>query len=226
MNQVNKLEWDSNFFKLEVGDLNLINSVLPNCDNFDLIYVKTEKGEEIKIKNFEKTYTETKIVFRKFLNGLKNSCNAVFDISEIDYSIEELNQLAYESGKYSRFKLDRRIDSNKFFELYELWIINSLNKKFADDIFVYQEDSTIIGFVTYKVTNNYATIGLIAVSPNHQGKGIGKQLIDKVENELFKKNINELRIPTQEENIQACFFYEKLGYKKLEVININHYWKK
>mgnify|MGYP006177893781 FL=1 len=39
MNQVNKLEWDSNFFKLEVGDLNLINSVLPNCDNFDLIYV-------------------------------------------------------------------------------------------------------------------------------------------------------------------------------------------
>ena len=78
----------------------------------------------------------------------------------------------------------------------------------------------------YKVTNNYATIGLIAVSPNHQGKGIGKQLIDKVENELFKKNINELRIPTQEENIQACFFYEKLGYKKLEVININHYWKK
>ncbi len=187
MNQVNKLEWDSNFFKLEVGDLNLINSVLPNCDNFDLIYLKTKKGEEIKINNFEKTYTETKIIFRKFLNGLKNSYNAVFDISEIDYSLEELYQLAYESGKHSRFKLDTRIDSNKFFELYELWIINSLNKKFADDIFVYQEDSTIIGFVTYKVTNNYATIGLIAVSPNHQGKGIGKQLIDKVETNYLKK---------------------------------------
>ena len=36
MNQVNKLEWDSNFFKLEVGDLNLINSVLPNILFLDI----------------------------------------------------------------------------------------------------------------------------------------------------------------------------------------------
>ena len=89
---------------------------------------------------------------------------------------------------------------------------NSINKKFADKIFYYLLEKEVVGFVTVKNSNDFSTIGLIAVNNNYQGRGIGKQLINIVENYCLELNINELRIPTQKENISACNFYKKLDY--------------
>jgi ribosomal protein S18 acetylase RimI-like enzyme len=226
MNSISRLEWDSEFFNLEVGDFEYKNFSIHNCSDFDLVYIKSANEINLEIDGFEKTYTETKIIFRRDLTSPNQQDNSIFESSQIDFSIADVNQLAYESGKYSRFKLDHKMNQKKFFELYDLWVVNSLNKKFADGVYLFVEEAKAVGFVTYKISNSFATIGLIAVSPNHQGKGIGKKLLQTVENELLKANIFELRIPTQEANKQACFFYEKLGYKKFEVININHFWKK
>jgi dTDP-4-amino-4,6-dideoxy-D-galactose acyltransferase len=82
-----------------------------------------------------------------------------------------------------------------------------------------------LGFISYKIFGDYAIVGLIAVRPEHQGKGVGKKLLAAVENELSYKLIKELRIPTQLKNKQACGFYAKLGYKMIEQISIKHYWK-
>ena len=226
MTEIKRLDWDSDFFELEVGELFINSSEFKANPDFDLIYVKSEVKNDFEIAGFEKSFTENKVVYQKYLVQLNIQNNTIKEISEIEYAIDELNELAFESGKHSRYKLDKKIDNQKFKELYQLWIENSLNKKFADGFLVYVEENEIIGFVTYKIKDNFATIGLIAVSQNHQGKGIGKQLIAKVENELINKNINELRIPTQEENHQACGFYEKLGYQQFEKITLSHYWKK
>ncbi|MDD2984922.1 GNAT family N-acetyltransferase [Flavobacterium sp.] len=226
MTEIKRLDWDSDFFGIEVGELftNSTNFVV-NSD-FDLIYVKSDIKTDVEITSFEKSFTENKVVYQKDLVLVNDSNSAIKEISEIEYSIEELYELAFESGKHSRFKLDYKIEKHKFFELYELWVVNSLNKKFADEVLIYKEDSKIIGFVSYKITDTFATIGLIAVNLNHQGKGIGKGLIHQVENKLIQKNIFELRIPTQESNVQACFFYEKLGYEKFQITIINHFWKR
>lgn len=225
MIRIKKLEWDSEFFNLKVGDFNLTDSEIPDCSDFDLVYIKSDKENDLVINGYEKSYTETKIIFRKILNNFNLTNSSIFDVSDINYSIEELKQLAYESGKYSRFKLDLNIDPKKFFELYDLWVINSLNKKFADNVFVYKEDCKTIGFVTYIVTNGIATIGLIAVSPNYQGRGIGGKLLKFVENRLLENNIKTLLIPTQFQNEEACFFYKKQGYHVYEKNFIVHYWK-
>ena len=66
---------------------------------------------------------------------------------------------------------------------------------------------------------------MIAVDKEHQGKGIGRQLINKVENTLYQEGIKILRIPTQLENTEACFFYKKVGYAIIENKPIKHYWK-
>lgn len=225
MTKINRLEWDSDFFNLEVGDFILKNSLIPDCSDFDLIYVKSEKVNDLEINGYEKTYTETKIIFKKILKTKNQAINSVYDISVVNYSIEELRQLAYESGKYSRFRLDQKNDPKKFFELYDLWVLNSLNKKFADNLYVYLEDNNTVGFVTYKINNDFATIGLIAVNPNYQGRGIGGKLLKFVENKLIENNIKILLIPTQFQNEEACFFYKKHGYQIHETTIINHYWK-
>lgn len=226
MTEIKRLDWDSDFFELEVGELFINSSEFKANPDFDLVYVKSEVKNNFEIAGYEKSFTENKVVYQKNLVKVNDSNSAIKEISEIEYSIEELYELAFESGKHSRYKLDRKIDYLKFKELYQLWIENSLNNKFADGFLVYVEEKEILGFVTYKIKDNFAIIGLIAVSQDHQGKGIGKQLIEKVENELINKNINELQIPTQEENRQACGFYEKLGYQQAEKITLSHYWKK
>lgn len=226
MTKVNRLDWDSNFFNLEVGELIIDTPDTFELSNFDLLYVKSIELKSIELKGFEKTHSETKVVYNKNLVNLNPNNSQVIELFETNYSINELNQLAFESGNHSRFKLDNRIENRKFEELYELWVKNSINKTFADQVFVYLHQTRIAGFVSYKVVGSYAAIGLIAVSKEFQGKGIGRELLFKVENEILKKGINELRIPTQEENHQACGFYEKLGYKKYEITNISHYWRK
>ena len=89
---------------------------------------------------------------------------------------------------------------------------------------VYQENKQTLGFVTYKIEKDFATIGLVAVDSFSQGKGIGGKLIDAVENKLISNGVFKLIIPTQLENTNACNFYKKLNYKVHETTAIKHYW--
>jgi len=225
--EIKKLDWDSDFFNIEIGELINLNSN-QNNNFYDLIYVKQLEDNEFEIENYLNTFKETKIVFKKELSTSKESLSFDnsfdFDTRKIEASL--LYPLAFESGKYSRFKLDDRFGNDKFEQLYKKWVDNSINKKFADKIFYYLLEKEVVGFVTVKNSNDFSTIGLIAVDNNYQGRGIGKQLINIVENYCLELNINELRIPTQKENISACNFYKKLDYNVFEALIIKHYWKK
>ena len=219
-----RLEWDSAFFNLEIGeiengdDLNKIN-----YSNFDLLYVKT--NEEISLPNFRLNYEENKVVFEKHITDFMDVSDKIKQFSKTVYNINEIYDLAYESGKYSRFLKDNLFGESNFKKLYKEWVDNSIIKQFADDILLYFINNKVVGFVTFKKYKDYGKIGLIAVDKEHQGKGIGRQLINKVENTLYQEGIKILRIPTQLENTEACFFYKKVGYAIIENKPIKHYWK-
>lgn len=226
-----RLGWDSLFFNLEVAEAEISSSEidLSSLQNFDLIYTKSAQDFQLDTKDFTIGATEEKVVFSKNLtsqteNFKKNApIHSVFELES--YTKETLYDLAFESGKYSRFKIDTQIPKGKFEELYRLWIDNSLNKSFADFFVVWIEETKILGFVTLKLHPTYGQIGLIAVAPNQQGKGIGTQLIKVSEEYCTQNNIFELKIPTQKQNVEACSFYHKLGYKIVENTYIKHVWK-
>ena len=102
---------------------------------------------------------------------------------------------------------------------------NSLNKTFAEKVFYIHSEDTINGFVTLQRDGNTAKIGLIAVNPNFQGKGIGTKLLQAAEYYAIKNNMDKMLIPTQKENILACNFYKKNGYSVKEETIIKHYWR-
>lgn len=217
-----RLNWDSEFFDLEIAEILDENNInYSECYKYDLIYYKSEKNFDIT--GFNLNYSENKVVFEK--NNINPSHNKTKVISYQNDSLNTLYELAFESGKYSRFLKDDLFGIENFKKLYREWIDNSINKKFADDILIYKIDDEILGFVTYKIFNNYAQIGLIAVDNRHQGKGIGKELIDGLELKLYQNKIYTLKIPTQLENCNACNFYNKMGYKIIENTPIKHYWK-
>jgi ribosomal protein S18 acetylase RimI-like enzyme len=221
---IRELTWDSQFFGIRTAEWDADEGVVGNTEAFDLIYVKSDKAANPEIDGFEKTFAETKVVFTKELNEAKAGHSAICNANSND-NIEILYALAYESGNYSRFRLDEKFGGEKFRKLYDAWIDNSLSGAFADEVLVYIDENKPVGLVTYKKRETYAVIGLIAVDADSQGKGIGKQLLDFVEARLIEQEIKELRIPTQLENKQACGFYAKQGYTVFETKHIMHYWR-
>lgn len=226
--KVKILDWDSRFFNKQIGviELGFETEIFADIERFDLLYVNQITDKSIVIDNFLLTYTETKVVFSKMV--IKNNLEPnsfIFSAFEPGRNKEPIYNLAFESGKFSRFKLDYKFEQHEFEALYKTWVDNSLTKKFADSILFYREKNVILGFITYKINKDYATIGLLAVCPRHQGKGIGLKLLGTVENELNRKLIKELRIPTQLINKKACSFYAKLGYNIIEKKIIKHYWR-
>ncbi|MBA3046065.1 MAG: GNAT family N-acetyltransferase [Candidatus Thermoplasmatota archaeon] len=88
--------------------------------------------------------------------------------------------------------------------------------------FVAEGGGNILGFITY---TSYDTppmtplIGWIAVDPSHHRKGIGANLIEKVETEILKTGVKELYVetPTREAGIGSDYestyeFYLGVGF--------------
>lgn len=224
--EIKKLDWDSDFFNIKVGEINYYKNLQEeNSADYDLIYVLSNEDFQLKLDHFENSFSETKVNFVKTLEANTDTSKFIFEFDKVTIDKEQLYLLAYESGKNSRFLLDAKFGGNHFKKLYQTWIDNSINKKFADGVLVYFEENILKGFVTYKINNDTASVGLIAVDNNYQGKGIGAKLVQNLEHLLYQKKIKQLTIPTQLSNIQACSFYQKQGYSIKHKTFIKHYWK-
>lgn len=82
------------------------------------------------------------------------------------------------------------------------------------------EDSTnhdLLGYVHAEVYESlYSNAGFnilaLAVSPQMQGKGIGKALLKGLEQETEKRGYKFIRLNSAEHRIDAHAFYEQVGY--------------
>ena len=222
---IERLNWDSDFFNLKIGKIVLdkrntpvfsnVRTLLDNSD-FDLIYIFSKN----KIKELEAV--DRKITYIcEIPNCVTN------DKSIVDYTDDpdSLYDLAYQSGHKSRFNIDPNISDYDFRRLYRLWIDNSINKTFADYIKVYMQDGKPLGFITAKNYTDKIQIGLIAVNTTVRGKGIGKNLINSIM-AIAKEHHLPVEVATQADNIGACRFYESNGFSILDQCYIYHYWTK
>jgi len=225
---VKPLSWDSAIFNLQIGELQLEqdDTLVTIDEGFDLVYIKSSEEITLELANYRSRYSEIKVVFeKKGFAAHSNPCSSIAEVSNTKSNLDGLYQLAFESGKYSRFAMDPLFPEAHFRKLYRTWIDNSINKTFADGFLVYQVEEEICGFVTYQIRDSKAVIGLIATSPEHQRQGVGIQLIKAVESQLTVKGITTLQIPTQLKNAPACNFYKKLGYSPIQSTYLKHYWR-
>ncbi len=106
--------------------------------------------------------------------------------------------------------LDASIKAHNFIEK-EFWESKVIDMREiylpGSEIFVFEEDKMIKGFVALCGE----TLAAIFVSPNEQGKGIGKQLLDK--SKEVRKNLN---LTVYKENRDSIEFYKKCGFKMIK----------
>lgn len=222
------LRWDSNFFDKFIGKLMITNNQLPHfeVDKYDLLYVYQNEDVQLEIPNFSNSYSGTKLVFQKELKQTKTERSQdIKSFKNVDAQRTKLYNLAFGSGAFSRFNLDKHFKDSEFRSLYKVWVDNSVNFTIADDVFVFFKNKNIIGFVSFKINGLQSKIGLIAVDTNYQGLGIGTKLLDAVEQYVYDKGSKYLLISTQLANAMACKFYIKNGYNIIQKEIVKHYWK-
>ena len=81
-------------------------------------------------------------------------------------------------------------------------------------IYFYYDENACIGQIEIKKNwNKYALIRDISVSQSSRGKGVGSALIHKAIEWAKQKNLGGLMLETQDTNVLACRFYQKLGFQ-------------
>lgn len=225
------LKWDSDFFKLRIGRVDitshemwhkLMQEMATLKTQYDLIYVFSKN--DLPINDDSIQLADTKTIYAKTIEASNTLLSHIEQYTEKTPN-KDLYHLALVSGVYSRFRLDKRLPAQSYEHMYSRWIEQSVNGAMADVVLVHRTDSHIDGMITVQVENDTAHLGLLAVDECAQGKGIGTMLIKAVESYLLNEaDVRALKAATQWENKQACHLYEKNGFTVDEKTNIYHWW--
>lgn len=231
------LNWDSNFFNIKIcaikgtiSDANELTEVLQELKklNIKLSYYSSVIPLN-ELQHFSELYdiylVDKKITYLKKINKNIPYVKSVTEYKR-DYPEDALIALAIQSGIYSRFNVDKKIGRIKYEELYKEWIINSVNKKLAKEVLVYEENGIIAGFITLGEKKSIADIGIIAVDSDYRGRGIGQSLMTSAENWFANNSFNQIQVVTQGNNLPACKLYERCGYTIDKIEYFYHLWKK
>ena len=230
------LSWDSSFFGFKIGKVSLEKATRADVEGiytdvkknkFRLVYIESDSrlpktsSDKGSIKLVDvKTTLQTDTVHQTLHNS---------DWNIIEYNspgiTKELEALACESGLYSRFRIDPMFPYALYKKLYKRWLVNSVNKKMADVVFVcLNSTQTPIGLITVKKDKAYGHIGLVAVDEKYRHKYIGSSLLQEAALWNHSKGGRYLSVTTQYDNAAAMSLYRKFGFVITHKKYYYHYW--
>lgn len=94
--------------------------------------------------------------------------------------------------------------------------LKAINKFAKDELYIATNEKEIIGFIASNITTDNkkkACIEELWLRPIYQGKGIGKSLVQFIEEKYKKKGVNIIRLVSKK-NSKAFGFYKKIKYKE------------
>ncbi len=118
-------------------------------------------------------------------------------------------------SRWSRFRGDPRIPSNRIDEMYRVWARACL----AEGVAVVPADGAdgLVGVVGGKD----AQVVLVYVSTDEAGRGLGRALVATA---LAESGARSARVATQAANVAALRLYESLGFRMRSVELVLHLW--
>jgi len=237
---IEKLNWDSEFFRIKIGRLDIINENDFNQDlfieqaiddKFDLIYV-FKYFSEFKftaIKEADLELTDIQLTMSKKLKK-ENYLNYPYRF-RTELSENELNEsysIARETSKVSRFYYEKSIEAEGAARLYKIWIDNTLNKTFSDGLFLEKQLNSVLGIHLVKtdISNKTGYFTLTGVKSENRGRGIGSKLwIQSFAYWANESQIEIIRSKFSLKNLESFNFHLKMGFNKTEEIKYIYHWR-
>ncbi len=81
--------------------------------------------------------------------------------------------------------------------------------------FVAEEDGYMVGFATGLSVAREFHLHNIAVHPDHQGKGVGRQLLEKIDEYCHQHKLYKILLEVRRDNEQARRLYLGMGYESV-----------
>lgn len=234
------LEWDSQFFKKKIFNLNTKSyslsvhkkvELLIEKEKVDLIYFLCPSEDKCSINlakknNFQPVDNRlTYIISRESFKPRLINNNAVIKLSS-KKNIERLQSIARNTQWASRYYKDSKFSKEDLKIFYGQWVKKSVTGDLDDMVFHIELDKKICGFISIKKEGvNFGSIGLVSVDQNYQGLGFGLALISYAVQYMFTKmDCASVSVVTQKENTNACIAYDKIGFRVNDSSTWLHKW--
>jgi dTDP-4-amino-4,6-dideoxy-D-galactose acyltransferase len=136
----------------------------------------------------------------------------------------ELRRIARVSHWDSRFYHDGRFPRRQVDALYETWIDRSYSG-WADAVLVAECDGAPVGYISCHLAPPSAgSIGLVAVAPGYQRRGLGRQLVEASLDYFRQHNVERVSVVTQGRNTGSQCLYHRCGFLTESVQLWYHRW--
>ncbi|MGP6140218.1 GNAT family N-acetyltransferase [Jeotgalibaca sp. A127] len=235
--ECNYLEWDTNYFGIECGRVNLFGAtsnedqqkISDFLNEFKFVTISNygnRKENNIWIANKTNAFlADVNIQFEKKLNNNSNFKDENTYVTNNLHKNDQIINIANKSFQHSRFFNDPNLPIKESERIYVHWTENAFEKE--NKYFVIsKKEENVLGYLLFSITNkNNAVIELIAVDSSFQGHGIGGKLMKTLETFLSQKKITSLKVGTQVNNISANQFYTAMGFKYVSCGSIYHLWR-
>jgi dTDP-4-amino-4,6-dideoxy-D-galactose acyltransferase len=136
-----------------------------------------------------------------------------------------LAELARASHASTRFFHDPNFDDERCRDLYAEWMLSSIDGA-ADAVIVAEAGGTPIGYVTCELDGgeDSGRIGLIAVEPSSQGRGLGSALCEAALDWFASEGALSVEIVTQGGNVSAQRVFQASGARTVSTELWFHKW--
>jgi ribosomal protein S18 acetylase RimI-like enzyme len=82
----------------------------------------------------------------------------------------------------------------------------------SETVFVAEIDGEPAGYVALEPGDDAVRIDQLLVSPEHEGEGVGHQLVEWAEGYAIARRARALRIVVEDDNARALDFYRRAGF--------------
>lgn len=226
------LEWDSRWFGIPVGRVDLGELTVASAIEVDAwasenglrcVYVYSDRASSCEIAGFELMDVRVEYEFDplQFAKG-------TVDLSALicPEELESVCELAGRLFTCTRFARDWRFPVERVRDLYAEWV-RCDNVNGNPGCLIMGADGDLAGFITGRKNPNNTSrgeIGLFGVEENKRRRGCGKQLLDLICRAFIPLGVERVSVVTQESNIAACNFYEGCGAQTISRGYWYHRW--
>jgi len=141
--------------------------------------------------------------------------------------VAAMESLARSAHEDTRFFKDTSFDVEKAADLYALWIARDFRDHTVFAAVSALQPERVLGYLSASdIDTKTGRIGLVAVSAEVRGRGVGRHLVDYALAWYRSRGLERVRVATQGTNVSALRLYEGCGFKVMDVKLWFHRWFK
>jgi dTDP-4-amino-4,6-dideoxy-D-galactose acyltransferase len=217
------LDWDSKFFNRRIARLNathlddeIVRETMQWCrrECVECLYFLANPGNAQTIRLAEANgfqCVDVRVTYERAVpEGQKAERPAAVRLAR-ETDMNTLKTIARGTHHDSRFYFDQHFDRAQCDLFYETWIENSF-RGYAQEVLVAEHDDLPVAYLSCHYKDRESQIGLVGVSADHQGKGLGSLLVQSFLAWSLAQGAARAKVVTQGRNVNAQRLYQKNGF--------------